>query len=61
MEWAETGVENMPAADAPAQGSGYGRELIEQALPYQLKARTTYLMGADGVRCTIVAPIAFDQ
>ncbi|EJB02159.1 PAS domain S-box [Rhizobium leguminosarum bv. trifolii WSM597] len=59
LEWVETGVENMPAADAPAQGSGYGRELIERALPYQLKAKTTYEMGADGIRCTILAPIAF--
>jgi PAS domain S-box-containing protein len=61
MEWVESGVNDMPAADAPAQGSGYERELIERALPYQLKAKTTYQMGADGVRCTIIAPIAFDR
>ncbi|MBB2675757.1 UNVERIFIED_ORG: PAS domain S-box-containing protein [Rhizobium esperanzae] len=60
MEWVETGVENMPSDDAPPQGSGYGRELIERALPYQLKANTTYEIGADGVRCTILAPIAID-
>ncbi|WP_245441786.1 PAS domain S-box protein [Rhizobium leguminosarum] len=58
LEWVETGVDNMPSADAPAQGSGYGRELIERALPYQLKAKTTYEMGAGGIRCTILAPIA---
>jgi two-component sensor histidine kinase len=59
VEWVESGVENMPTDGAPARGSGYGRELIERALPYQLKATTTYEMGADGVRCSIRAPIAF--
>ena len=48
----------MPGVDAPARGGGYGRELIERALPYQLKAKTTYEMGSDGVRCTIAVPIA---
>jgi PAS domain S-box-containing protein len=61
MEWVETGVENMPADDAPSRGSGYGRELIERALPYQLKAETTYELGPEGVRCSIRAPIAFDK
>ncbi|WP_176556091.1 PAS domain-containing sensor histidine kinase [Rubellimicrobium rubrum] len=37
---------------------GYGRELIERALPYQLKARTTYQIGAGGVHCTITLPIS---
>jgi hypothetical protein len=32
--------------------------LIERALPYQLNARTTYELGADGVHCTIAVPIA---
>ena len=48
----------MPGVAAPARGGGYGRELIERALPYQLKAKTTYEMGSDGVRCTIAVPIA---
>ncbi len=48
----------MPEAGAPARGGGYGRELIERALPYQLHARTTYELGRDGVRCTITVPIA---
>ncbi|MCJ8517424.1 two-component sensor histidine kinase [Pseudorhizobium tarimense] len=61
LEWLETGVDDMPAVDAAPLGSGYGRELIERALPYQLKARTTYEMGEDGIRCTIRAPITFDH
>ena len=57
VEWRESGV-IMPDVDAPAQGGGYGRELIERALPYQLNAKTTYELGVDGVRCTIAVPIA---
>ena len=48
----------MPHVGAPARGGGYGRELIERALPYQLGAETTYELGADGVRCTIEMPIS---
>jgi hypothetical protein len=39
-------------------GSGYGRELIERALPYQLEARTHYELAGDGVHCTITVPLA---
>jgi PAS domain S-box-containing protein len=55
LTWAETGV-TMPEGDTPPP-SGYGRELIERALPFQLQARTTYALTRDGVRCTIAAPI----
>ena len=57
IEWTESCVDMSRAADAP-QGGGYGRELIEHALPYQLDARTTYEMGPDGVRCTIEVPVS---
>ena len=57
VEWREMGV-SMPQVGAPARGGGYGRELIERALPYQLKAKTSYELGADGVRCTIAVPIS---
>jgi two-component sensor histidine kinase len=40
------------------QAKGYGRELIERALPYQLMAQTSYELGADGVRCTIDVPLS---
>ena len=57
IEWRESGVA-MPPADAAPSGGGQGRELIERALPYQLRARTTYLLGPDGVRCTIAIPVS---
>jgi two-component system CheB/CheR fusion protein len=56
VEWRESGV-SMPDASEQPRGSGYGRELIESALPYQLKAKTTYVLGPDGVRCTIAVPV----
>jgi hypothetical protein len=43
----------MPPAVSVLAGSGRGRELIEQALPYQVQARTSYQLGADGIHCTM--------
>ncbi len=57
IEWIETDVSDMPADEAPPRDSGYGRTLIEQALPYQLDASTTYELASDGVRCTIDLPL----
>jgi two-component sensor histidine kinase len=57
VERHESGVD-MRAAGAAPHGGGYGRELIERALPYQLKAKTTYEIAPDGVRCTIAVPIS---
>jgi PAS domain S-box-containing protein len=57
IDWRESGVDMPPANSAP-RGSGQGRELIEQALPYQLRARTTYTLGPDGVHCTISIPVS---
>ena len=37
---------------------GFGRELIERALPYQLKAKTTYELTPEGLRCTITLPVS---
>lgn len=58
LEWIECGVA-VKLADGVVmtQGGGYGRELIEKALPYALKARTRYELGADGLRCTIDLPL----
>ncbi|WP_052401714.1 PAS domain-containing sensor histidine kinase [Muricoccus aerilatus] len=53
--WQEAGV--AIAGGTGLRPGGFGRELIERALPYQLKARTSYELGADGVRCTIAAPL----
>jgi PAS domain S-box-containing protein len=59
VDWRERGVA-MPGPGAAPRGGGYGRELIERALPYQLDARTTYELGPDGVRCTIMLPVSGD-
>lgn len=56
IDWKESGVAMPPAGSAP-QGTGQGRELIERALPYQLRARTSYRLGSDGVHCTISIPV----
>lgn len=40
------------------QGTGQGRELIEEALPYQLGARTSFAFEEDGVHCTISLPVS---
>lgn len=53
VDWNETGVTDLPQPGAPPRGSGYGRELLERALPYQLGARTSYGFKADGLHCTI--------
>ncbi len=57
IEWLETGV-NMPPVGSAPTGTGQGRELIEKALPYQLGAKTSYVLGADGVHCTISLPVS---
>jgi PAS domain S-box-containing protein len=57
IDWIESGVD-MPDPAAAPRGSGYGRELIERALPYQLRAETRYRLGEDGVQCTIELPVS---
>ena len=64
VDWRETGVLlDLPVAAAtsrwaPPRRQGYGRELIERALPYQLKAETSYELTPGGVRCTIIVPVS---
>ncbi|CUX68062.1 Signal transduction histidine kinase [Agrobacterium tumefaciens str. Kerr 14] len=57
IDWHESGV-LMPPVDATPQGGGQGRELIENALPYQLNAQTRFELGPDGVRCSITIPVS---
>lgn len=57
VDWRESGVAVPPEALAAGARRGYGRELIERALPYQLQARTSYALGPDGVHCTIRVPL----
>jgi PAS domain S-box-containing protein len=57
VEWRESGVAIDHANHEIPRGGGYGRELIERALPYQLGARTSYAFTADGLECTIEVDI----
>jgi PAS domain S-box-containing protein len=54
LTWKENGV-NIP--DSASIGFGYGRELIERALPYQLDAETRLSFGPDGLNCSIAVPL----
>lgn len=54
LNWIESGV---PIQHATVTRRGYGRELIENALTYALRARTEYVLGEDGVRCQIELPL----
>lgn len=57
VDWRERGVDTarVPAA---SKGDGSGRRLIEDALPYQFGARTTFAIEPDGVHCTIALPLS---
>ncbi|AWN52157.1 PAS domain S-box protein [Methylobacterium sp. 17Sr1-1] len=56
VEWVEHGRAPIQVK-AETSRRGYGRELIERALPYALKARTHYELGEDGVRCSLDLPL----
>jgi PAS domain S-box-containing protein len=56
LEWREIGA--TLGRGAGSSERGYGRQLIERALPYALGAKTSYELGAHGVRCTIDLPLA---
>ena len=49
--------ENWPWASAPVDRFGFGRELIERGLPYQLDARTAFKLSSSGLRCEIELPL----
>ena len=55
LEWLEHGIDAKSEPNSSAS-SGYGRELIERALPYTMNARTSYRIENDTVRCTIDIP-----
>lgn len=54
LVWHERGV---PVVPVSPDHHGFGRELIEEALPQRLGAETTMEFLAGGVRCTIVMPL----
>lgn len=62
VDWHETTAPRagvLPAVGtAPPERRGFGRELIERALPYQLKAEILYDLTRTGVHCTIVVPVS---
>ncbi|RFB85848.1 chemotaxis protein [Rhizobium leguminosarum bv. trifolii] len=60
VDWRESRVKMPPAGSGP-QGGGQGRELIERALPYQLDAKTSYVLGEDGIHCTISIPVSLSN
>jgi two-component system, chemotaxis family, CheB/CheR fusion protein len=57
VDWKESGVVGAGASARP-KGAGNGRRLIEDALPYQFGARTTFAIEPDGVHCTIALPLS---
>lgn len=59
LDWIESGV-TMPDTAAPRR-KGYGSELIQRALPYTLKAKTSLKFGPDGVHCRISVPTTLSQ
>jgi two-component system CheB/CheR fusion protein len=60
VDWKESGIETAQHRDEPRE-AGNGRRLIEDALPYQFGARTTFAIEQDGVRCTIALPLSGAQ
>jgi PAS domain S-box-containing protein len=56
IEWTEVGIIPSPASADPIR-SGFGRTLIEEALPYSLAAETKFELGSDTLRCAISLPL----
>jgi len=50
LEWSESGVAIVNSAPAP---TGFGRDYIEQALPYQVRAQTKFEILPGGIKCRI--------
>ncbi|HET7662495.1 MAG TPA: PAS domain-containing protein [Rhodanobacteraceae bacterium] len=55
IEWNEYGIE--VGESTPPRGGGYGRKLIEEALPYALEASTRYELADGELHCSIDLPI----
>jgi two-component system, chemotaxis family, CheB/CheR fusion protein len=54
LEWRETGVR---IATAAPRRRGFGTELIERTLPYEIDAKTALEFTPGGVRCVIEFPL----
>jgi two-component sensor histidine kinase len=57
LRWRETGVPIVRSAPLPF---GFGREFIEQGLPYQIGAETSFAIEPGGVVCLIRIPTIND-
>lgn len=57
LDWRETGG----PATQDTDRRGFGRELIERALPVQMDAETRFELTADGLHCTVTAPVSRQQ
>ena len=58
IEWLESGPEQV---DPSSGKSGFGREYLEQALPYQISAVTSLVVGRTDVHCSIQIPAALQE
>jgi PAS domain S-box-containing protein len=56
LRWVETGLPRRPGPHAE-RPYGYGRRLIERALPYALAAETCFELEEDEFRCVIRLPL----
>jgi PAS domain S-box-containing protein len=57
LDWWEIGPDLIDRGSDRAEHRGYGRELIEEALPFALGARTRFELAEGGVRCRIELPL----
>lgn len=57
LQWIEKGI-SADAGAAKDARHGYGRALIEQALPYSLSADTRFELSGDALHCTLDVPLA---
>jgi two-component sensor histidine kinase len=55
IEWVEHAIEAAPHVDLRRRG--YGRTLIEEALPYSIGAETRFELQADQLHCRISLPL----
>jgi len=60
LTWVESGIE-LNEREVDTLRRGFGRELLEHALPYQLDATTTLELTRDGLRFRLVIPWRKDE
>lgn len=58
VDWSETSPGARTPKNMGGDSDGFGRELIERALPYQFNALTSYRLSPEGLECSISLPIA---